>query len=154
MATKNEKHRIGELVEDYGDYFAVGVGMLGFLYVVGALADLTLFPSYDGGLGLFSMAGQFAAVGGTTVSWGLALAALAPVFAGATNIIQDMIAGDGEPVGEQLKTYEGVAAVGAPLLPVLVAHITEINSLATGGIGMQLAFITAYGGLIATLARE
>lgn len=153
MARKSDKHRFGRIAEDYGDYFLLAIGALGFLYSVGALNDVTLFPNY-GEAGLFSLGGNFATFGGTTFLWGTALASLAPLAAGATNILQDMLTSGGDTVGEMMKTTEGIAAVGAPSLPILVTHISEIGSIATGGIGMQITFIAAYLGLLATLARN
>jgi len=149
MAKQEDKHQVAKMAEEYGDYIAVFIGALGFMSVIGAIGNVTLFPD-AGSSGLFALGGAFATLGGTTLLWGEILASGSALYAAGTNQAKDVFLNK----DEKLKTVEGVAFLIAFLIPLAFGHITEFANIVAGNVMAQSTFLGIFLGAMAKLGLE
>lgn len=129
-----DKHKVAEMVEAYGDYFLVVLGVIGALSAVGGFV-VQLFPAY-GASGLIDLAAEFWTLNSNTITNGAAIGSLAPVAAYGTNQALDSL----KDVQDAWKETEFAAFVIAFALPtgyqVMGLTFASGDALAQGVFGV------------------
>lgn len=140
-----DKHMAGEIAEQYGDYILMLIGVIGVGTVVGALAQIVIFPDF-GTSGLLDTGAQFWTLNSNTITNGAGLAGIVPLVMYGTNQLSDALMN----VEDSWKETEFGAVIVAVALPV--GYQVMGSTAASGSPGIQAVFVTVYVASVAYLA--
>lgn len=131
------KHQVAKTVEQYSDHVSTVVGTVAVAAAVGFIS-LVIGPDAAGG-SLFDLAGAFFSLSGYTITWGMAIGALAAAIAYGSNQTLDAVVN----AKDSWKETEGLAALFAVGFPVALA-VPTIAGFFTGDVMVQGVGTAAY----------